>query len=72
MPQTTPAISQRWILSTYTVANLPPAGKRVIGELAFATNGRKNGEGAAAGTGVVVMCDATGWKAMDTGAAVAA
>lgn len=42
------------------------------GSQAFATNGRKNGEGAGAGTGVLVFHDGTAWKAVDTGATVAA
>jgi hypothetical protein len=40
--------------------------------VAFASNGRKNGEGAAAGTGVLVFHDGTAWRACDTGATVAA
>ena len=42
------------------------------GSQAFASNGRKNGEGAGAGTGVLVFFDGTAWKACDTGATVAA
>ena len=42
------------------------------GSQSFATNGRKNGEGAGAGTGVLVFYDGTNWKACDTGATVAA
>ena len=58
-------------LSSYTVANLPTAG---IGasQIAYASNGRKNGEGAGAGTGVMVFRDGTAWRACDTGATVAA
>jgi hypothetical protein len=40
--------------------------------LAYATNGRKNGEGAGAGTGVLVFYDGTNWIAVDTGQTVAA
>jgi len=54
---------------SFTVAGLP-AG--TAGETAFASNGRKNGEGAAAGTGVLVFHDGTAWRACDTGATVAA
>lgn len=54
---------------SFTVAALP-AG--TAGETAFASNGRKNGEGAAAGTGVLVFHDGTAWRACDTGATVAA
>jgi len=42
------------------------------GSMAFASNGRKNGEGAGAGTGVLVYHDGTAWRATDTGATVAA
>ena len=51
------------------VADLPVA---TMGDLAFASNGRKNGEGAGAGTGVLVFYDGTAWRACDTGATVAA
>jgi hypothetical protein len=58
-------------ISSYTVANLPTAGIGA-GQLAYASNGRKNGEGAGAGTGVMVFRDGTAWRACDTGATVAA
>lgn len=57
-------------LQVYTVAGLPSAG--TAGRTAFATNGRKNGEGAGSGTGVLVFDDGTAWRACDTGATVAA
>lgn len=53
-----------------TVANLPSGAG--AGSIAFATNGRKNGEGAGLGTGVMVFHDGTAWRACDTGATVAA
>lgn len=56
-------------LMSYTVAGLPSAA---AGLLAYASNGRKNGEGAGSGTGVMVFSDATAWRACDTGATVAA
>lgn len=56
-------------MASYTVAGLP-AGS--TGDIAYASNGRKNGEGAGLGTGVLVFKDATAWIACDTGAAVAA
>lgn len=56
-------------LASYTVAGLP-AG--TAGNVAYASNGRKAGEGAGAGTGVLVFKDATNWIACDTGATVAA
>lgn len=54
----------------YTVATLPTAG--TTRRLAFASNGRKNGEGAGSGTGVLVFDDGVAWRAVDTGATVAA
>ena len=57
-------------LPTYTVAGLPAAS--VAGRIAFATDGRKNGEGSSSGTGVMVFADGTAWRACDTGATVAA
>lgn len=57
-------------IGTFTVAGLPAAG--TAGRMAFATNGRKNGEGAASGTGVLIFDDGTAWRACDTGATVAA
>lgn len=42
------------------------------GSTAYASNGRKNGEGAASGTGVLAFYDGTAWRAVDTGATVAA
>lgn len=56
-------------LKAYTVAGLP-AGS--AGDTAYASNGRKNGEGAGLGTGVLVFKDGTAWRACDTGATVAA
>lgn len=44
-----------------------------VGSMAYASDGRKNGEGAGAGKGVLVYYDANGnWVASDTGATVAA
>jgi hypothetical protein len=56
-------------LGTFTVQELPTGA---AGNTAYASNGRKNGEGAASGTGVMVFKDATAWRAADTGATVAA
>lgn len=42
------------------------------GSQAYVSDGRKNGEGPGAGTGVLAFYDQGGWKACDTGAAVAA
>ncbi len=59
-----------------TVANLPAlAGAAVeAGRLYFATNGRKTGEGVAAGTGVLVYADGNNanWRRVDDGTQVAA
>lgn len=56
-------------LPSYTVAGLPTGA---AGDVAYASNGRKNGEGGGLGTGVMVFKDATAWRAVDTGATVAA
>jgi hypothetical protein len=56
-------------VSTYTVANLPTNVQ--ANQIAYASNGRKNGEGSGAGTGVLVFRDGTAWRACDTGATVA-
>lgn len=56
--------------ATYTVATLPSGA--LVSQMAYATDGRKNGEGAGLGTGVWCFKDASGWKAFDTGAAVSA
>lgn len=56
--------------AAFTVATLPTAG--TAGRAAYASNGRKNGEGAGAGTGVLVFDDGVAWRAVDTGATVAA
>ena len=56
---------------SFTVAGLPESSGSA--RIAFASDGRKNGEAADAGTGVLVFRDASGvWCAVDTGAAVAA
>lgn len=58
-----------YALPTYTVETLPSSA--AAGWQAFATNGRKNGEGAGLGTGVTVFHDGIAWRACDTGATVA-
>ena len=40
------------------------------GSQAYATDGRKNGEGAGAGTGVLVFYDGSNWMAVDSGQVV--
>jgi len=59
------------IIRSFTVANLPTTGV-AAGLLAYASNGRKAGEGAGAGTGVLVFRDGANWIAVDTGAPVTA
>lgn len=56
-------------LPSYAVASLPSGA---AGDLAYATNGRKAGEGGGSGTGVQVFHDGSNWIAVDTGATVAA
>jgi hypothetical protein len=50
-------------------ASLPAAGQ--AGRLLFVTDGRKTGEGAAAGTGVLAYDDGVGWRRVDDGTTVA-
>jgi hypothetical protein len=59
---------------TYTVAQLPTNtdGTLVNGSFAFATNGRKVGEGAGAGTGVPVYYSGGVWRVYSTDGPVAA
>lgn len=57
-------------LDTYAVAALP--GGASAGWMAFATDGRKTGEGAGLGTGVMVYYDGTAWRRVDDGTTVAA
>jgi hypothetical protein len=54
----------------FTVATLPAAP--VLGSLAFATNGRKIGELAAAGTGVLVCYSNAAWRLISNDTIVAA
>lgn len=54
----------------YTVATLPAPSTE--GYIAYATNGRKVGEGAGAGTGVVVYFSNGSWRVFSTDLAVAA
>ncbi len=57
-------------LGNRTVSQL--SSSATVGCMAYATDGRKNGEGAGSGTGVLCFKDTSGWKACDTGTAVAA
>jgi hypothetical protein len=49
--------------------DLPAASQP--GRLRFVTNGRKDGEGVGAGTGVLAYDDGVAWRACDTSATVA-
>ena len=54
------------ILPSYTVAALPTSAS--VGAIAFASNGRKQGEAVGAGTGVQVYYDGRGWLSASSGA----
>jgi hypothetical protein len=64
-----PITQYHW--GTYTVAALPTAGV-AAGDIAYASNGRKPSEDAAAGTGILVYRDATAWRSVADGTTVAA
>jgi hypothetical protein len=49
-------------LFPFTVARLPVNPKPVEGTVAYATNGRKQGEGAGTGTGVPVYYSNNQWR----------
>ncbi len=53
-----------------TVALLPAAGQPR--RVRFATDGRKTGEGAGLGTGVLAYDDGTAWRRVDDGTTVVA
>lgn len=55
-------------LPSFTVAGLPATA--AAGTMAYASNGRGPGEGAAAGTGTVVVGNGTIWRAIWSGVAV--
>jgi hypothetical protein len=55
-------------LGNFIVAALPTTP--ITGQLAYATNGRKVGEGAGAGTGVPVYYSNGAWRVYSTDAAV--
>lgn len=44
--------------------------RSTAGDTMYAQNGRKNGEGVGAGTGVLVFFDGTNWIACDSGQTV--
>jgi hypothetical protein len=57
-------------LGAFTVAALPT--NPIAGQFAYATNGRKVGEGAGSGTGVPVYYSNGAWRVFSTDAAVTA
>jgi hypothetical protein len=59
-------------LPSYTVATLPNAADFGAGTMVYCSDGRNEGEGAAAGTGSSVVSDGTNWKVPGTPGAVAA
>lgn len=61
-------ISVNTQLPITTVAGLPAVAP--LGQLRFASNGRNPGEGAAAGTGTLVIGTGAGWRAVWSGVAV--
>jgi hypothetical protein len=65
---TTTYINNIKIKIRYGTSSLPIQA----GTQSYASDGRKNGEGAGAGTGVLVFYDGSNWCACDTGATVAA
>ncbi|MGU7784870.1 hypothetical protein [Burkholderia sp. PU8-34] len=57
-------------LASFVVATLPTVGTN--GQIAYASNGRKTGESAGSGTGVIVYYSNSAWRVFSTDAAVAA
>ncbi|WP_428413104.1 DUF2793 domain-containing protein [Pararhizobium sp.] len=70
-PEGNPGTQGPTALTVSTVAGLNALSPSE-GQLGYASDGRKNGEGAAAGTGVQCFYDGSAWIAVDTGATVAA
>lgn len=58
-------------LKNCTVATLPNAAAHK-GDIVFVTNALKASETAGNGTGNLAFSDGTGWRRVDTGAAIAA
>jgi len=58
--------------TNYTTSSLPASSAATKGRVAFASDGRKNGEGAAAGTGVLCYDDGTAWRRVSDDTTVAA
>jgi hypothetical protein len=47
---------------SFTVATLPTPSAACAGAMAYASDGRKSGEGPGAGTGIPVWCDGANWQ----------
>jgi len=72
-PQTlTSKTLSRSKLASLTVAAIGALSSPTAGEVAFASNGRKPGEGGGAGTGVPAYHDGTAWRSVCDGSALAA
>lgn len=72
------SLKAKWNGSTISINHLKAKiyyGTSILpiqpGSMVYASDGRKAGEGAGSGTGVLVFNDGTNWKACDTGATVA-
>lgn len=46
----------------FAVASLPSSGSQTAGDTAYATDGRRSGEGGGAGSGLPVWSDGTNWR----------
>jgi hypothetical protein len=58
------------VLASFTVANLPASPP--AGSIAYASNGRKTGEGAGAGTGIPCYFSSSNWRRYSDDSVVAA
>lgn len=69
-PAASPVFTGPVSLGVFTVAGLPAAPP--AGALAYASNGRKTGEGVGAGTGLPVYYSAAAWRVFGADAVVTA
>ena len=60
------------VQSQYVVASLPAPSAALTGAIAVATNGRKSGESAGAGSGCPAWCDGSHWRTFYDNSIVAA
>lgn len=63
------AMAKLFGIGTSTVAGLPSASP--AGQFLLVTDGRKAGEGAGTGTGVLCQSNGSAWKTVDNGTTVA-